>query len=562
MIQFLLAILMLYSFSALAEDSSNRTVSIFGVDAAVQSNIEKRLDELQQIKPLLEFQRDELIQQTTRAMQAFGYFHPQIKLIYNNEKNVIISILPGPQIHVISMNIILLGEGQNNLILQETKNKIPLRVGDPLLSEQYNLAKQNLMNKAENLGYLHANFLKAEILVDEQQNSARISLVFDTGPLFYYGQVQFNPTYISPKLLRRYIPFTPGSPYSSDKVLKLNEYLSNSGYFNSVVVKPELSESQTVPILVQLKPVSKYSYTLGAGYGTDTGVRGTAAFHITPVNPMGHKFNAVAQGSFRQSALQAQYLIPGNNPVTDQYAITSNFSNLNYNAGYSNSLLLAIGQQHNTDHFQRTLSVNALYEDFHYSLQPNTYQFLLYPKATVTLREASNILFSPSGYNLTLNALGSNKYTFSNLDFGQLSFDGKAALMIEPLRLRLFGHTIQGLTAMDDITQLPLSLAQLLGGTDNLKGYTYNSIGPGKYITYTGIELQKEFKKNWYLVGFYDVGDVFNPTQIHLQYDVGGGLMWVSPIGPIKVGLAQPINRQFQKTKNNPRLAISMGPDL
>ncbi len=550
------------SFAARAENSKSNTVSIFGVEPIVQSNIEKRLEELQQIKPLAEFQEEELINQTTRAMQAFGYFHPQIKLIVNNERNSIISVLPGPQIQVTSLNTRLIGEGKNNPILQDTISKIPIHLGDPLLSEQYNLAKQQLMNKAESLGYLHANFRKAEILVDEQQNSAKISLEFDTGPLFYYGQVQFSPTYISPKLLRRYIPFTPGAPYSSDKVLQLNEYLSNSGYFNSVIVKPELSESQTVPISVQLKPVSKYSYTLGAGYGTDTGVRGTAAFHITPVNPMGHKFNAVAQGSFRQSALQAQYLIPGYKPVTDQYAITGNFSNLNYNAGYSNSWLMAIGQQHNTDHFQRTLSVNALYEDFHYSLQANSYQFLLYPKATVSLREANNILFSPSGYNLTINALGSNKYTFSNLDFGQLSFDGKAALMIEPLRLRLYGHTIQGLTAMDDITQLPLSLAQLLGGTDNLKGYTYNSIGPGKYITYTGIEIQKEFKKNWYLVGFYDVGDVFNPTQIHLQYDVGGGLMWVSPIGPIKVGLAQPINRQFQKTKNNPRLAISMGPDL
>jgi translocation and assembly module TamA len=327
-------------------------------------------------------------------------------------------------------------------------------------------------------------------------------------------------------------------------------------------VKPEISDSQTVPVLVHLKPVSKYSYTLGAGYGTDTGVRGTAAYHIIPVNPMGHKFNAVAQGSFRQSALQAQYLIPGNNPVTDQYAITGNFSNLNYNAGYSNSLLVALAQQHNTEHFQRTLSINGLYEDFHYTLQPNSYQVLLYPKSTITLKKTSSLLFSPSGYNLTLNALGSNKYTFSNLDFGQVSFDAKAALMIEPLRLRIYGHTIQGFTAINDINQLPLSLAQLLGGTDNLKGYTYNSIGPGKYITYSGIEIQKELKRDWYLVGFYDVGDVFNPDKINLQYDVGGGLMWVSPIGPIKIGLAQPINQRFQKIDNSPRLAISMGPDL
>lgn len=38
--------------------------------------------------------------------------------------------------------------------------------------------------------------------------------------------------------------------------------------------------------------------------------------------------------------------------------------------------------------------------------------------------------------------------------------------------------------------------------------------------------------------------------------------MWVSPIGPIKVGLAQTINNRGQRDGNNPRLVISMGPDL
>ncbi len=152
--------------------------------------------------------------------------------------------------------------------------------------------------------------------------------------------------------------------------------------------------------------------------------------------------------------------------------------------------------------------------------------------------------------------------TLSNLNFGQISVDAKAALMIEPLGLRLYGHTIQGITATKDINALPLSLALLLGGTDNLKGFSFNSIGPGKIITYGGFEIQKETKKNWYLIGFYDAGDVYNPAAKNFQYDVGAGLMWVSPIGPIKIGLAQAVNGRLQRTSSNPRLVISMGPDL
>lgn len=549
-------------FPVMAESPKPASLNINGVKGKVRTNVEKRLNELQQLKPLSELSQDELRTQIIKALQPFGYYKPRIELQIINNQKIIMTIYPGSQVHISSLRVELKGEGRQNPLLLKTVNELPLHLNDPLLTEQYNQAKQSLLNTAENLGYLHTTFQKAEILIDEQNNTAEIILIFDTGPLYYFGQVQFDPTNINPELLHRFVPFRPGQAYSTDQILKLNDDLSNSGYFSSVLVKPQISDKQTVPILVHLQPVSKYSYTLGAGYGTDTGVRGRAGLNITPVNRKGHKFNAIAQGSMIQNAIQAQYSIPGTNPVTDQYNLTGNFSNLNYTTGYSNAYLLSLRQQHHLNNFQRTLSLNGLYESFNYSLQPKNNQFLLYPKATFTLSKTQSMLFSPSGYNITLNGLGANKLTFSSMDFGQLSLDAKAALTIDSMRLRLYGHTIQGITATSNINQLPLTLALLLGGTDNLKAYSFNSIGPGRIISYGGFEIQKETKKNWYLVGFYDAGDVYNPTIKNFQYDIGAGLMWVSPIGPIKVGLAQAVNSRLQRVSSNPRLVINMGPDL
>ncbi|MFO8742535.1 BamA/TamA family outer membrane protein [Legionella pneumophila serogroup 1] len=556
-----LIILIILCFPLFAQDKKAGLLEIDGIKGKVLANVETRLGELSQIKPLSQFTPTELQDQINKAIQPFGYFNAETSINNLNNK-IIIKVQPGSQIRIASIKAMLTGEGAQNPLLRKTLKELPLHIGDPLFSEQYEKAKQNIINTAENMGYLHGVFKKAEILIDEHKKSAQITLIFDTGPQYYFGQVQFDPTYISPQLLHRFVPFDPGQPYATDQVLKLNDYLSNSGYFSSVLVKPQITDTQTVPVIVHLQPVPKYSYSFGLGYGTDTGVRGKAALHVIPVNRQGHKFNAVAQGSFRQNALQAQYVIPGKNPVTDQYALTGNFSNLNYNAGYSNATLLSLSQLHNVNQFQRALSLNALYESFHYSLQPNTDQFLLYPKANITFSKTKNLLFSPSGYNITFNALGANKAVLSHLNFGQLSLDAKAALTLDSLHLRLYGHTIQGITAINDINELPLSLALLLGGTDNLKAYSFNSIGPGKIITYGGFEIQKEFKKNWYLVGFYDAGDVYNPSVKNIQYDIGGGLMWVSPIGPIKVGLAQSVDNKMERIGHNPRLVISMGPDL
>ena len=555
-----LVLFFLYT-SLLASSSNSGAFIIQGISGNVLTNVEKRLDELQQLKPLDQLTEDELRLQIIGALQPYAYFKAQVAVQIINGKKAVITIDPGPLTYISRLQMKLIGEGSQHPLLQKTIKDAPLNIGDPLLTPKYNKTKLNITNAAESLGYLRGTFKKAEIVVSEN-NTAEITLIYDTGSLFYFGQVQFNPSTINPNLLHRFVPFKPEQAYSTDKVLQLNNDLSNSGYFSSVLVKPQIEKSQTVPINVRLEPVPKYSYSLGGGYGTDTGIRGRAGLFVVPVNEKGHKFNAVAQGSFTQNALQGQYIIPGKNPVVDQYNITGNFSNLNYNTGYSNAYLLSFGQQHSLSYFKRSLSMNALYESFNYNLQPNSYQFMLYPKAKFTFTKTSNLLFSPSGYNIAFTALGGSKLTFSKTSFAQASIDAKAAYMMEPIRIRFYAHAIQGLTAINNINHLPLSLALLLGGTDNLKAFSFNSLGPGKRISYTGFELQKETVKNWYLIAFYDAGDVYNPSTKATRYDLGAAVMWVSPVGPIKLGLAQEVDHSLQRRGTNPHLVISMGPDL
>jgi translocation and assembly module TamA len=315
-----------------------------------------------------------------------------------------------------------------------------------------------------------------------------------------------------------------------------------------------------------LQRTSRINYSLGLGFGTDTGLRGKAGLHVVPVNRAGHKFNAVALGSFNENTLQTQYIIPGKNPITDQYEAVSGFSNLNYNAGYSNSLLFSLAQRHNLPTFQRLLSLNGLHERFNYNDQPvfeKKTKTTLFPKASFTWLNKSDQLFSPNGYKLTLTGLGATKALLSDINFSQATLDARAAYRVDPIRTRFYLHTIQGITQINDIYQLPVSLGFLLGGSDNLKGYNYNALGPGKILTYGGIEVQKETIENWYVIGFYDVGDVYNPRFKNIKQDVGLGLMWVSPVGPIKIGIAQAIDSDFRLTAGkSPKLVINIGPDL
>ena len=438
--------------------------------------------------------------------------------------------------------------------------------------------------------------------IDEQKNQASIFLHFDTGMRSYFGKVAFftglpKPTppvkdmpklpsfskimnffsleghkggliphktiRLSNSLLARYIPFQYGCPYSNQAIVKLDSNLQSSGYFKKVNITPATENPGKVPIRAYLEPVERFTYTISGGYGTDTGVRGRLGLHVTPINSLGHKLDFLGQGSSYQNAAQLKYIIPGRDPIHDQYNINGGFNNLNYIVGNSRSGSLSLLHQHITPKFQRIISLNALQEDFHYIKYLPNQSTVLYPKLILTWRRISDPLFSPSGYNITVNGLAASKAVLSKLNLLELMLDIKGALTFDKIRTRIYGHLIQATTQTGNIYDVPLSIAQLLGGPENLKGFSFNSIGPGKVLSYGGIELQKETIEKWYVTGFIDSGSVYTPEPRIVQYDIGIGLMWVSPIGPIKVAVAHPTNSRLNLLRDKGvRLVVNMGSDL
>lgn len=546
------------------------SILIKGVTGRILTNIQSRLQELntplQNRSEVDELQgnldTEALIIQIKKAMEPYGFFKPQINIV-QNASGLTVWIQKGPRIVIASIQLHLIGQGQDNFQLQQALHAFPIRSGKPFNTLKYAKAKQYLLDTAEHQGFLHATFTQAEVRIDEVLYKIDIYLTLDTGPRYFFGQVQFDPTYISPELLQRYIPFRPEQPYSTDTILAFNNALTGSGYFKTVIVKPVISNNLIIPVQVHTQPAPRMSYSLGLGFGTDTGIRGRAGLHIIPVNRAGHEFNLSGLGSFNENALQAQYIIPGHDPLVNQYEIVGNGATLNYDVGYSNSGALSFIQRHTLAHFQRVISLNNLYERFNYAYEPKEEVFTLYPKISLTWLSNAHELLVPNGYKITLNGLAASKALLSELNFSQVSLDAKAALTWPLIRTRFYLHGYQGYTHVNYINQLPLSLALLLGGSDNLKGYEYNSIGPGKNLSYAGLEIQKETIENWFLTVFVDEGDVYNPSIKAWKRDVGLGLMWNSPVGPIKIGLALPVQNNFSRVPHkNPRLVVSMGPDL
>ncbi|MDH3389145.1 MAG: BamA/TamA family outer membrane protein, partial [Gammaproteobacteria bacterium] len=79
-----------------------------------------------------------------------------------------------------------------------------------------------------------------------------------------------------------------------------------------------------------------------------------------------------------------------------------------------------------------------------------------------------------------------------------------------------------------------------------------------RYMMYGGVEFEHYFNDRWGLALFYDVGNAIDDLADSLESGAGFGWRWKSPVGPVRVDLANAVSTEDQEW----RLHVNIGPDL
>lgn len=501
-------------------------------------------------------------QQIKLALQPYGYFKPQIQTTLRQQGEVWLAsyhIDLGPLLRVTRLTLIISGEGASNPKLHALQTNFPLHSGQPLNMEVYNNAKQKLFITAQQEGYLDAAFVKHTITIDRQKYTSVVNLQLATGERYYFGTIHFAQSPLSEKFLRRYLPFHEQQPYSATQVYKLQDALNSSNYFQRVVVEPQTqgATNHHVPVNVQLVPRKPHTYTLGIGYGTDTGVRGTLGWNWKPVNSAGDYFSTQMRISQVQNMLQAVYTIPGSNPTTDQYNISASLLQNSLKQGRSLTEQLGGSSVKQNGYWQRTYSLNYQVENFHFNGLSTENAHLLIPGASWLYLNADNPLYTSRGNRFSVRVQGASQQLVSSTTFLQTEVQDKYIYSFNPQsRVLLRGDL--GYTAVHNLNEFPLSQRFYAGGTQSLRGYSYQSLGPGRYLVDGSLEYQHKIIGNWSVAIFYDEGNAMNHFGEPLQKGAGFGLVWNSPVGPMEITLGQALTKRGHPLQ----LQFNMGPDL
>ncbi len=472
----------------------------------------------------------------------------------------------GDPVRITALDIAISGDARADPAFADSAARFPLQPGDVLKHAAHEAGKLELERLLADRGYFDAQFTASEVTVDPARRSARISLAIESGRRHRFGPMQWPDTSLARDFLARFVRFEAGAPYRAEDLLELQDKLANSNYFSSVTVEPRpaLARHDEVPIEVTLEPRKPHRYSFGLGYGTDTGPRGRAAWQRPFVNERGHRFDSDLRISPVSSSLSGSYGIPLQRPDIDTLSFTT--SVLNENTEVSDTTRVQLGAAHLTTRvgWQEALALDYELERFDVGNDIET-TGLLIPSVRWSRTWADDRMRARRGLRLGVDVRGAQSSLLSRISFLRLRIDGKFIQAIG--RGRVIARGEFGATATSDFDKLPVTQRFFAGGDNSLRGFDYRALGPrdedgkvvgGRYLALGSLELEHGIRGAWSGAVFSDFGNAVDSLSDPFEYSVGAGLRWQSPIGPLRIDIANGMSDEDKPW----RLHIVVGPDL
>ena len=490
-----------------------------------------------------------------KALRALGYYHPVIdkKLEFSEDCwRASFSIEAGSPVVISRLKLQVSGEAEKDPAFIKLLAFSPIKQGDRLNHGIYESLKRNLQSLGMERGYLNGDFSRKILRVDPSTNSAEIELIYTSGPRFYFGEIHIKQDILNPEFVNRFITIKSDEHYSSKKLAQIYNNLAATPYFKTIELLPRLghTENERVPIDITLYPQKKHSYTVGGGYDTNYGPLFNAGYTNRYINRRGHSVSAELYVSPVLSTAVSRYVVPLKNPVTDSFSAGLGYKHEEPKTFSSDQFKLSVQRQKVlASGWQEIIYLDLIHEAYRSGDIDNS-SILLIPGARMQYTESNSQVRPTQGYFLNFSIAGSYQAIISDVSFLQASIGAKW-ITPAPGYGRFIARGDLGGTLVSRFENLPVTYRYYAGGTQSIRGYDYKELGPtndknevvgGEMLTVLSLEYEKFIGEKWGVAAFIDTGNAYNTNDISLKTGVGLGVRWISPVGPIRIDFAVPLN--------------------
>jgi translocation and assembly module TamA len=517
-------------------------------------------------------------EEAAAALRPFGFYEPRITTGLEKVGDgwrATIRIRRGKPVILVEQRVEVTGPGRDEPFMQAALAKSTLRTGKRLDHPAYDQLKGELQRAALGHGYLDATFTRADLLVDLATHEARALITLETGSRYRFGETTIEQNTLRENLVKRYLRWAEGDWYNAEAILRTQFALDDSQYFSLAEVLPgeRDREQRTVPIRITSEPNRRHVYTISAGYGSDTGPRGTLGWEDRRLNRSGHRVRAQIRASEIETSAGVAYIIPWTDPALEKLSLELRGFTEQHADVETTGTTFKVGLTQVRGNWQRVLSVtvdktrdevkSATGDSSEVDTNRST---LLVPGITYAKLPPDflGVNAVPRGFQAEL--LASTETLGSDTNFARLVVKDERLFALND-KWGIFLRGQVGTSAVGDFEELPADYRFFAGGDQSVRGYGYEELSPvdaegnkvgGRHLLTATFEVQRNLKNNFVVAVFADGGNAINDFDDPLEYSVGIGLRYRLPFLSIGLDVAQSIS----EPDRSPRLHLNFTPEF
>ncbi|NHZ35770.1 outer membrane protein assembly factor BamA [Massilia rubra] len=465
----------------------------------------------------------------------------------------------------------------------ELKELVRLREGQTYSGELLTLSNKLISDRMGTFGYAFAN-VNANPEIDREKRQVAFTFFVDPGKRAYVRRMNIaGNTTTRDEVIRREFRQFEGSWYDGNKIKMSRDRVDRLGYFKEVTIDTPEAQGTSDQVDVNLTVVEKPTgnFLIGGSFSQAEKFTFTASIQQANFagsgNTVGMELNtsdysrtiALSHTNpyFTEDGVSQQfelYLRTLNPPALNQgtYKVKQTGGRVSYGVPFSetDTVYFGIGIERTT--IETDITSPTRYQDYvrqitgiESGIGSATTNAL--PLTAAWQRDSRDSAITPSAgryqrANLELDVAGDTKYyrmIYNHEWFRPLTNKITLALRGE----FDYGHGIKG-------SPYPVFKNFNGGGIGSVRGYLSSSLGVvdrngdavgGAKRIIGNAELQMPFPGSgtdrslrWF--GFADAGQVYSEDQKmrlnELRYSAGLGVSWISPVGPLKLSYAKPLN--------------------
>ncbi len=426
-------------------------------------------------------------------------------------------------------------------------------------------------------GYAH-NTVEPKIEAPREGNILDVVFQIQPNNKVYFDRITIvgnNKT--RDKVIRRQLTVVEGDLFSSSKIQTSQANLMRSTYFEQANLVPGPSDTdEKMNLRVEVKERPTGSFQVGGGYSNYNSIFGVV--RLTQDNLFGYGRRAAVEANL--GSKNTFYNFSFTDPWVFDIPLSAGFDLFRYENRYdyytkkSNGTAARLGYPVWGNFY---LSTRYSLEKINISNVPDTASSYLKSMSDYTAdsqlilslrRDTRNHFFFPTSGTVARLTYGKGSHLFGGqTDFSK--YEAEAAIWIPAPFFKnasLMGHGQVGYLVEDRDKGLPIYEKYMIGGINSVRGYNWYSISPRENNLPTGATIGGEKmmvynvelafpllrEQGLYGVAFYDMGNVWekdrNYSFSNLRSSIGGGLRYLSPMGPLRIEYGKPVGKNTEDT--------------